>query len=428
MAWDHGKQAESTMKEPRSQPRLPPGQQLAAPGKWPLVGERVPDHAEHTEDTGHAGGSAHADDSSGADRTGDAGSAAANMCVPWSLKILGLVARPRVWTFSELTSFPTIERTIDVHCVTRWSMLDAVWRGVPLLTLLAETRPTAEARFLSFVSRSPRRHSTSLPLADIERLDPLIAWQWHGEPISEPHGGPLRLIVPDRYFYKSLKWLDTIELLAEDRLGYWEREAGYHNRADPWREERFVAAGVTRAEAGRILRDRDLAGLSVLGLDGSNRDLAGLRATGAVLRAADFSRSQLSNADFRQANLSGASFRHAVLAGADFSAADVEGADFRGADLRGADFRGASLFGVWLVDERLDASLESQGAAETGQTRGIGAAGGESVAETLSVETTQVDGSTRFDPAVWEQLSPAQAAFLARSLGLPPPSGSVGVR
>ncbi|MFM7072115.1 MAG: molybdopterin-dependent oxidoreductase [Planctomycetota bacterium] len=382
------------MKEPRSQRRLPPGQQLAAPGKWPLVGERVPDP----------------------------------VCAPWSLQILGLVTHPQVWTFRELTSFPTVERTIDVHCVTRWSMLDAVWRGVPLLTLLAETLPTAEARFLSFVSRSPRRHSTSLPLADIERLDPLIAWQWHGEPISEPHGGPLRLIVPDRYFYKSLKWLDTIELLAEDRLGYWEREAGYHNRADPWREERFVAAGVSRAEAGRILRDRDLAGLNVLGLDGSNRDLAGLRATGAVLRAADFSRSQLSGSDFRQANLSGASFRNAVLAGADFSAADVEGADFRGADLRGADFRGASLFGVWLVDESRDESPESRVAAAAGETRGMAALGGERVANPVSAEKTQVDGSTRFDPGVWEQLSPAQAAFLARSLDLPPLGSSVGVR
>lgn len=356
------------MKEPRSHPPLPPGQQLAAPGKWPLVGERVP-----------AASAAAGSDPATTDVS--AGSAP-------SLRITGLVDRPMTWTFDELSRLPAIERTIDIHCVTRWSMLGTVWRGVPLRTLLSEARPTIDARFLSFVSRSPRRHSTSLPLADIEPLDPLVAWNWQGEPISEPHGGPLRLIVPDRYFYKSLKWLDTIELLAEDRLGYWEREAGYHNRADPWREERFVAAGVTRAEAARILRDRDLAGMNVLGLDGSNRDLAGLKAAHAVLRAADFSRSQLDRADFRHANLSGASFRHARLAGADFSAADVEGVDFRGADLRGADFRGASLFGVWLVDE--------------------------------SAEAARIDSGTRFDPAVWEQLSPAQAAFLAQALDLPP--------
>jgi DMSO/TMAO reductase YedYZ molybdopterin-dependent catalytic subunit len=395
VAWNHSTQVETAMKEPRPTRPLPPGQQLAAPGKWPLVGERVP--AASGQPALQADG--------------------------WLLRIGGLVEQPRIWSLSELSDYPVIERSIDVHCVTRWSMLGTAWRGVPLRELLAAAVPTAAARFLSFVSRSPRRHSTSLPLADIEALDPLVAWQWQGVPIPEPHGGPLRLIVPERYFYKSLKWLDTIELLAEDRLGYWEREAGYHNRADPWREERFVAAGVTRAEAARILRDRDLSDLNVLGLDGSGRELAGLRAERAILRAADFARSQLDGAAFRHANLSGASFRNARLAGADFSHADVEGVDFRGADLRGADFRGASLFGVWLVDESV-AQREPNGGPPAESP--VGEPGRDSpVAEPSRdspvAEPARVDSGTRFDPAVWEQLSPAQAAFLARSLGVPLP-------
>lgn len=409
------------MKEPRPARPLPPGQQLAAPGKWPLVGERTPappapaslpasepDAALGTDAALRSDAVLRSDAATGAAKAGLpplaperlSGSGDAD---GWSLRIFGLVDRPQRWTVGQLAELPTVERAIDIHCVTRWSMLDTVWRGVPLRTLLAAAVPQAESRFLSFVSRSPRRHSTSLPLADIEQLDPMVAWHWQGAPIPAPHGGPLRLIVPDRYFYKSLKWLEAIEVLAEDRLGYWEREAGYHNRADPWREERFVAAGVTRAEAARILRDLDLSGLNVLGLDGSHRELDGLRASHAVLRAADFSRSQLGRADFRHANLSGASFRDARLAGADFSAADVEGVDFRGADLRGVDFRGASLFGVWLVEETaVSPAVDGGGTVE--RDNGV---------------STLVDATTRFDPAVWEQLSPVQAAFLARAMGLP---------
>lgn len=405
------------MKEPRSARLLPPGQQLAAPGKWPLVGERVPathGSATNASTTNASTSDASASDASASDASTSDASAGATAAAHWSLRILGLVDRPTEWTLEELSRLPAVDRTIDIHCVTRWSMLGTVWRGVPLRTLLSESRPATDARFLSFVSRSPRRHSTSLPLADIEPLDPLVAWQWQGEPISSPHGGPLRLIVPDRYFYKSLKWLDTIELLAEDRLGYWEREAGYHNRADPWLEQRFVAAGVTRAEAARLLRDRDLSGMNVLGLDGSNRDLSGLRAARAVLRAADFFRSQLAGADFREANLSGASFREAGLAGADFTGADVEGVDFRGADLRGADFRGASLFGVWLVDE----TPESTGSPESTGLPTTPEANGDRRANGAVSPRPRVDNTTRFDTTAWEQLSPAQAAFLAQALGV----------
>lgn len=337
--------------------QLPPGQQLAAPGKWPLVGERVP------------GGEA-------VERAG---------C--WTVEVRGLVGRTRTWTLDELRCGPVEERVIDIHCVTRWSMLGTRWHGVPLRWLLDQVEPASSARFLSCISCSPRRHSTSLPLADLSGLDPLLAWSWQGEPIPSAHGGPLRMVVPGRYFYKSIKWLTSLELLAEDRLGFWEETAGYHNGADPWREQRFVASDMTRAEAGRLLASRDLSGRTLRGLDASGRELTGLRAAQAVLRDADFSGCQLQGADFRGANLSGSRFFRAQLCGATFAAADLEGVDFRGADLRGADFRDASLLGVSFRDGPETPSEQSRGSATC-------------------------DAETRFDASAAEQLTPAQADWL----------------
>jgi hypothetical protein len=245
---------------------------------------------------------------------------------------------------------PQVTRKIDIHCVTRWSLLDAEFRGITLESLLARAEPSAEARFISFVAHSPRGHSTSLPLADARRLEVLIALDFAGQPIPSEHGGPVRGITPGRYFYKSVKWLTRIELLAEDRLGYWEASAGYHNRADPWLEERFVASGLSKQEATRILAERDLSGRELLSLDGSERDLTGLKARGAILRNANFRGSRLVGADFTGANLSNARFVCADLREAQLIGADLEGADFSGCDLRGADLRGASLFGATFFD------------------------------------------------------------------------------
>ena len=125
-------------------------------------------------------------------------------------------------------------------------------------------------------------HSTSLPLEDARQLDVLIALNFAGVPITSEHGGPVRSVTPGRYFYKSLKWLIGIELLAEDRLGYWEASAGYHNRADPWHEERYVASGLSKQDAAQIFAERDLSGRELVSLDGSDRDLSGLQARGAL--------------------------------------------------------------------------------------------------------------------------------------------------
>jgi len=291
---------------------LPPNQHLAAPGKWPVVGEKAPQASDG----------------------------------PWTVTIAGLVRTPITLPLEAIAAMPRVEREIDIHCVTRWSKPGVVFGGVLLADLLAPCGPLPEARFLSVVARSDRNHSTSLPLETALALGTLVAFTADGEPLASEHGGPIRTVVPGRYFYKSLKWLERIELLAADRLGYWEAEAGYHNGADPWREERYIAPNAPRHIIEHALRTRDFSGLDLRGIDARGRDLTGLIARGAKLRDAHFEDATLTSADFTGANLSNAHLQGADLHGASFSGADVEGANFDGANLTGADFSGASLFGA----------------------------------------------------------------------------------
>jgi DMSO/TMAO reductase YedYZ molybdopterin-dependent catalytic subunit len=312
----------------KSQVRLPPGQQLAAAHKWPSVGER----------------------------------SAAPWSPPWIVEICGLARRPLILSLAGLAALPQTAADIDIHCVTRWSKLDQRFAGVLLADLLARAGPLPGARFVSLVARSERNHSTSLVLAEALALGTLIATQHAGQPLPEVHGGPVRAIVPGRYFYKSLKWLTRIELLADDRLGYWEAQAGYHNHGDPWNEERYLAPAITRQAAAAAIASRDFRGLDLRSIDASGRDLSGLQAQRALLRDADFRDATLTGADFGGANLSNARLARASLQGASFQGADVEGADFCGADLSGADFRGASLLGVTFVNpaERLAATMDGR--------------------------------------------------------------------
>ncbi len=216
----------------------------------------------------------------------------------------------------------------------------------------------------------------------------MIALSFNGQPLFIEHGGPLRSIVPRRYFYKSIKWLRCIELLAEDRLGFWEGTAGYHNHADPILEERFVASHISKQEARRILDQRDISGRELMGIDGSQRDLTGLIARDSLIRNANFQRAQLRDACFDRANLSISRFQGADLRRASFAGADLEGADFCGADLREADLRGASLFGVTFVDEAID----------------------------VADVQTKIDATTRFDSESIEVLAPMQSEFVRRCL------------
>jgi uncharacterized protein YjbI with pentapeptide repeats len=228
--------------------------------------------------------------------------------------------------------------------------------GVALRVILDLCQPLPQARFVSFVARSSRRHSTSLPLADALALGTLVALTCEGTPLEESHGGPVRTVVPGRYFYKSLKWLEEIELLAEDRLGHWEAKAGYHNTADPWREQRYVAPSLEGWVVRQLLTRRDFAGWDLRSLDARRHDLTGLNAQKAVLRDAHFEQAILERGNFSEANLTNAHLEGANLRGASFRQADVEGTNFRGADLRGADFTGATLLAATFCPEPADDS------------------------------------------------------------------------
>jgi len=153
----------------------------------------------------------------------------------WSLAIRGAVERPRAWTWEELLALPTETVTADIHCVTQWTKLDTTWTGVPLDALLAEAGPRGATHLLAHCAGG---YTTNLALDDVTGGRAWIAHEYEGEPLSAPHGGPARLLVPHLYFWKSAKWIRELELLEAEQPGYWEVN-GYHMRGDPWREQRY---------------------------------------------------------------------------------------------------------------------------------------------------------------------------------------------
>jgi DMSO/TMAO reductase YedYZ molybdopterin-dependent catalytic subunit len=131
---------------------------------------------------------------------------------------------------------PQLAVHCDIHCVTAWSRYDNDFVGVPALHLLDVVQPRPQARFIML--RSFDGYTTNLPLADFADDDVLLAHQWQGKPITREHGGPMRLILPKLYLWKSAKWLRHITFTDRDSPGYWEQR-GYHMRGDPWKEERY---------------------------------------------------------------------------------------------------------------------------------------------------------------------------------------------
>jgi DMSO/TMAO reductase YedYZ molybdopterin-dependent catalytic subunit len=154
----------------------------------------------------------------------------------WKFQILGDVERPQELTWEQFVALPNRTVTADIHCVTRWSKFDTHWTGVPMQHLidLAGLRPTA--RFI--VSHGANGYTANLPLAVVRADDVLLAHTYEGKPLEPIHGGPLRMFVPARYFWKSTKWCTGLEFLREDQPGFWETR-GYNNEADPWKEERY---------------------------------------------------------------------------------------------------------------------------------------------------------------------------------------------
>jgi DMSO/TMAO reductase YedYZ molybdopterin-dependent catalytic subunit len=194
--------AEDKVREAGFDPaRLPPGQYFTE--KWPVL------HAGEVPDV-------------------DVGA--------WTLEIGGEVEQPLSLGFDALKELPATEVTTDIHCVTRWSRFDARFKGVHWreLARLCEPKPTANFA----IAHAEAGFTANVPLAALEDPNALIAYEADGEPLTPEHGGPVRLVIPTKYFWKSAKWLTGIELSSIDKPGFWERY-GYHNNADFWQEERY---------------------------------------------------------------------------------------------------------------------------------------------------------------------------------------------
>jgi DMSO/TMAO reductase YedYZ molybdopterin-dependent catalytic subunit len=181
--------------------RLPPGQYLTE--KWPVL---------------HAGSIPKVD------------------LARWDFTVSAELEEPLRLTWEQLLQLPAREITVDIHCVTRWSRFDTTFRGVHWSEIASLVRPKPTARFA--IAHAEQGFTANIPVEAIAADDALIAYEADGAPLTDEHGWPLRLVIPSRYFWKSVKWLRRIELRATDRPGFWE-EYGYHNDADPWREERY---------------------------------------------------------------------------------------------------------------------------------------------------------------------------------------------
>lgn len=279
----------------------------------------------------------------------------------WSLRVYGLAARPLTLSLAELFRLPPAQKTWDTICVTGWTHFAHRWRGVMLADVLALASPLPSARFVHFIAHSRREHDTSLPL-DYALEHVLLANEVDGEPLAPEHGGPLRSVCEGRYFYKSVKWLKAIELLEEDRLGYWERESAYHNEADPWKEQRYVPVALSDDEFERRVRERDFSDAFAI-VDPKfvrlrGLDLAGCDLRRARIKACDLSKLLLRGASAADANFTRSLFVDVDFRDADLSRCDLEGADLRGADLRGADLRGTALTATQFAHRWRPAKLE----------------------------------------------------------------------
>jgi DMSO/TMAO reductase YedYZ molybdopterin-dependent catalytic subunit len=194
--------AEDKVREAGFDPaRLPPGQYLTE--KWPVL------HAGDVPDVDVA---------------------------TWTLEVTGEVEEPLSLSYEDLKQLPATDVTTDIHCVTRWSRFDAQFKGVHWSELAGLAKPKPSARFA--IAHAEQGFTANVPVAALEDEQALIVYEADGEPLTAEHGGPVRLVVPSKYFWKSAKWLRQIELSAVDKPGFWERY-GYHNEADYRQEQRY---------------------------------------------------------------------------------------------------------------------------------------------------------------------------------------------
>lgn len=267
----------------------------------------------------------------------------------WELELTGRVRIPIRLDLDTFITRADHELVFDIHCVTSWTRFDSAWAGLPLGVLLDEAEPFDDARFVSFEAYSDRGHHTSLPL-DVAREDSWLVHSFDGKPLEIGHGGPVRVVTPSRYFYKSLKWVRRIVVLAEDRPGWWEESSYYHNNADPWAgDERFTSGSIRPEQLERFVR--------APGYDKyRGRVMMGLDLRGWAPASLDLRRLYLKNCDLRGLALAGADLRESNLSLSDLRGADLRGADLSGADLEGVNFSTANLIGANLTETALSAT------------------------------------------------------------------------
>lgn len=317
---------------------LPPGQ--IETRRFPVVGERTSTLTDHSQ---------------------------------WYMDVEG-----RRWTLADYMELDFEELTFDIHCVTSWSRFGSTFSGVPLSKVLPHRMGGG---YVSFGSHSTRDHHTSLPL-HYAMENSWIVHSFEGEPLTEEHGGPVRVVTPGKYFYKSVKWLKSVEVLDEDRLGWWEVNSSYHNNADPASgQERFTTGSLRPEQLSRFLeatnydkyRGRVMLGLDLRAWLPSSSDLSRL-----YLKNCDLTGVDLSGANLSASNLSLSTLAGANLAGANLSGSDLEGVDFTDATLTdanlsgtalsatrfdGADVAGARFEESWGLVESQQAYLVEQGVA-----------------------------------------------------------------
>ena len=152
----------------------------------------------------------------------------------WTFTIQGAVDDAATWSWEELLALPSEMVMVDIHCVTKWSKFDTTWKGVSIDTLLEGVETEGEY----VTAYCDGGYTTNLPLEDVTDGKAWVAYGYDGEPLDPEHGGPARLLVPHLYFWKSAKWVRGIRFHEEDEPGFWE-SLGYHDRGDPWREQRY---------------------------------------------------------------------------------------------------------------------------------------------------------------------------------------------
>jgi DMSO/TMAO reductase YedYZ molybdopterin-dependent catalytic subunit len=177
----------------------------------------------------------------------------------WSFRCFGRVEKDVTWTWEEFLKLPRVAVVSDVHCVTRWSLLDNRWEGVHVREIMEHVRLKPEA--VAVLIHADPDYTTNLALKDLVDDDVLLALKHNGRDLEPDHGGPVRLVVPKFYFWKSAKWVRGFEFLEVNAPGFWEVN-GYHMHADPWTEERFSsqetrAMQQMRAEAARRMGKSD---------------------------------------------------------------------------------------------------------------------------------------------------------------------------